>query len=290
MSMQTAPASGWPGLAAGLHVLRPMALAATAGLTAVGFALGNGSDVHGLLLASVVTTSGVGASMVYNDIVDIGADRLNSPHRPLPAGLFSVRAAHVVMLALAAITLLVGLSLGLPTMMLWATASLALGLSYSRWLQRTLILGNVAVAGLFANALLFGSAAAGSVTTGSLLAAAEVFWFILGRESLKGIPDIEGDRATGSRTIATTWGPIPAVRIFCVCVGLCLATAAFGVVVANASAAHLIFVASAVTLPSARIARALVSVTSPERVVSLVDRTALIWLFGLFGLLLLRPF
>lgn len=275
-------------LAAGIRILRPMALAATAGATAIGFALGSGGDQRELWLALLVTTSAVGASTVYNDIVDLDSDRLNRPDRPLPAGRLSMRAARIVSIALAAATLFAGLEMGTPTV-LWVTASLTLGLAYSKWLQRTPILGNLVVAALFANAVVFGTAAGASVATPSLLAATEVFWFILGRESLKGIPDLEGDRATGTRTVATTWGVRAAVRTFSVCVGLALGTAAFAVLVAEACAAHLIVVVGAVTLPSALVARALMSTRSLERVAALVDMTSLIWLSGSIGLLLLRP-
>ncbi|MEA2716850.1 MAG: geranylgeranylglycerol-phosphate geranylgeranyltransferase [Actinomycetota bacterium] len=240
-----------------------------------------------LPLAALVTAAAVGAANVYNDVVDTEVDAVNRPERPLPAGVLTMRAARVMAGILTVTACIAAAGLGLE-LMAWATASLAVGLAYSDRLQRVPVVGNVVVALLFANAVLFGAAAAGAVTFASAFAAAEVMSFTLGREILKGVPDVEGDRAARHRTIASEWGAAVAVDLFCLFAALTAVVAAVAVAIGHACPVHLLAVLATVTVPAALIRRTLSRDPSPDRTRSMLERTVWIWVFGSLSLLLLR--
>jgi len=83
---------------------------------------------------------------------------------------------------------------------------------YSRFLKRTILLGNLMVATLAAICFPFGSLSAGSVGR-AWIPAGFAFLFHFGREIVKDMEDVVGDRSVGARTIALTFGSRPATGI-----------------------------------------------------------------------------
>ena len=140
-----------------------------------------------------------GAGNALNDVADLEIDRINRPQRPLPTGHLSRRAALVqsVVLALAGIGLALWQGPALGGMALLVTAALVL---YDLWLKRTALWGNLLVSALAAAAFPFGALAAGQLGR-AWIPAGFAFLFHLGREIVKDLEDVEGDRAQGARTL-----------------------------------------------------------------------------------------
>jgi len=182
--------------------------------------------------------------MAVNDIVDVEADRVNAPWRPIASGSVSIglasRVAIVVTLAALGLALYVE-----PSPLTGLTALWFLGLAhfYNLRGKRLLLAGNVVVAFLTAFPLAYGVVVAshymgGSWDRGDYIRSA-IFWTmiflsVLGREVAKGIVDVEGDRLVGARTIANTYGvrvaAYTALLLYTTAIALSIAPVALGVV------------------------------------------------------------
>lgn len=185
--------------------------------TLVGFALGAGGwrlvQPYAALAVAVTLAAEVGL-FVFNDIFNLEEDRINAPHRPLVRGEVSLREAQVLGVLSLATSMMLSLPLGLfPTsLVVFAVAS---GMAYNIWLKRTGLLGNMVVALDTALPFLFGA----SIPCGFkmpwlvILLTLIAFLATLGREVLKGIVDMEGDRRAGVRTLALVRGSIFAARV-----------------------------------------------------------------------------
>ena len=165
-----------------------------------------------IALAALATLFVSATANAWNDYRDIDIDRINQPHRPLPSGMVSPRAALIFSIVLAALS--IGLSaLISPAAFAIAIASNILLYVYSVWLKSTVLLGNATVALISAMSPVFGGVAAGNVRP-SLWLGAIIFVGILGREVLKTLADYEGDKAHQVSTISTTIGPRAARTVF----------------------------------------------------------------------------
>ena len=182
--------------------------------------------------------------MAVNDIVDVEADRVNAPWRPIASGSVSIglasRVAIVVTLAALGSALYVE-----PSPLTGITALWFLGLAhfYNLRGKRLLFAGNFVVAFLTAFPLAYGVVVAshymgGSWDRGDYIRSA-IFWAmiflsVLGREVAKGIVDVEGDRLVGARTIANTYGvrvaAYTALLLYTTAIALSIAPVALGVV------------------------------------------------------------
>ena len=145
------------------------------------------------------------SSMALNDYFDREIDAINQPHRPIPSGRVRPERA----LAFALIMLIVGLALsstiGLNALIVAAIACASFT-AYSIYLKRLGLIGNLMVSLCVALTFIYGSASYGSLTPLIVLFSIMAFLANTSREVIKGIIDVEGDRARGVRTIAVAWG------------------------------------------------------------------------------------
>lgn len=191
------------------RLVRPFNVA----LFAVGVGVGGmlGAAGRGMPTAAALTAAAASAALVgaggnaLNDAFDVAIDRVNRPDRPIPAGVASVRTAWGVW----SVTTAGGVALGAWVSplhgLLAALAALAL-FAYNARLKRTMLAGNVVVAGVVALALAYGGAAVGGLRpalVGAVFAALTTF----AREIVKDIEDAAGDAASGARTLAVAHGP-----------------------------------------------------------------------------------
>lgn len=164
--------------------------------------------VSGFLTASLM----MAGTMVMNDVYDVEVDKVNNPNRPIASGRIKTREALVFATALSTASLLFAAFLGLLTLL---TAALALALMayYNAHGKRTGLPGNMVVSFNVALPFFYGGLAVGSLKP--LVLAFSVLAFIanLGREVAKGIPDAQGDRLLGVRTLAVSLGPRAAGNI-----------------------------------------------------------------------------
>jgi len=163
-------------------------------------------------------------SMIVNDIYDIEVDKVNKMDRPLARGEISVQSAWLY----GVILLSVGLMFSYFTTILGFT--IALMFAFISWLynfilKRHGIIGNMTVAVstivpyLYGNFILSFNSIQDLSRLNALLSPA-VSWFsivsffaVTGREVIKTISDIDGDRVRGVRSVAICWGKENAAKI-----------------------------------------------------------------------------
>ena len=130
---------------------------------------------------------------VLNDVCDVQIDRHNKSDRPLASGRVSERAA--VGLAIAMYILGAGLSILLsPHHVLISGIIIVLTVLYNITLKRRLLIGNLVAAGAASLAFVYGGMLGPDVYY-ILIPTGFAFLFHFGREILKDMEDIPGDRA-----------------------------------------------------------------------------------------------
>ncbi len=156
----------------------------------------------GFLTASLM----MAGTMVMNDIYDVEIDRVNSPERPIASGRVKTLEATVFAAILSIASISFSLLLGVWTFL---TAALALVLMayYNTKGKKTGLAGNAVVSFNVALPFFFGGLAVNSLRPLVLTFSLMAFFANLGREVAKGIPDAQGDRLLGVRTIAVSRGP-----------------------------------------------------------------------------------
>ncbi len=161
-------------------------------------------------LAAFFTTA---HSMVHNDIVDLEIDKINSPNRPLPSNIISMKNAKlwaVILIILACSFGLIAdsrLDLDFPISFFWALSNAFILDIYNLYIKKSGIWGNLVIGynvwALFIYADIV-------VNTGLTLQVESIglyaFFWNWGREVIKDIIDIEGDEAAGVKTIAVRFG------------------------------------------------------------------------------------
>jgi geranylgeranylglycerol-phosphate geranylgeranyltransferase len=162
-------------------------------------------------------------TMVMNDVYDIEIDRVNNPNRPVASGRVGTRQALGVTGALSVTSLLFAAVLGLWTF-LTALLATVLMAYYNVRGKRTGLPGNLVVSFNVALPFFYGGLAVGILKPLVLTFSALAFLANLGREIAKGIPDVQGDRLAGARTLAVSLGPreagIVSASLFLIAVAL----------------------------------------------------------------------
>ncbi|MBN2413860.1 geranylgeranylglycerol-phosphate geranylgeranyltransferase [candidate division KSB1 bacterium] len=148
------------------------------------------------------------ASNTINDYYDVEIDRINKPNRPIPAGMVKRKDALTFSLFLYTAGVLLGLLINLTAFVIALSTSLLL-LFYSVKLKRTVLLGNVAVSLSTALAFIYGGVAVGRVKN-AVIPAVFAFMMHFGREIIKDMEDIEGDKKNRAITLPVRFGLIPA--------------------------------------------------------------------------------
>lgn len=166
------------------------------------------------------------AGNIINDIYDVEVDKVNKPNRPIPRGGLTLGQAK----ALTVILWLAGGILAFTTSLISGIMAMifaALGYLYAAKVKALGAVGNFAVASSFSFGLFYGAIVATEsrhyfefLGGNSLLFLPQVIWvyfltssFVLfGREVIKGIEDLRGDKLRSVRTIASIHGAKAASR------------------------------------------------------------------------------
>lgn len=166
-------------------------------------------------------------SMVSNDIYDVDVDRVNQPNRPIPSGVVSTTKAT----AFAIVLLILGLgaSAGIgPTNFGIAALFALIGWYYNYRGKKTGIFGNSLVALSLAIPYIFGSVSLNNYHVNlAYILALTSFLAGMGREVLKGIADVQGDKIRDVKTIAVSRGTNTAKRLTALFFLLAVASSAF---------------------------------------------------------------
>jgi geranylgeranylglycerol-phosphate geranylgeranyltransferase len=190
-----------------LELLRPSNIIILFFGTILGAFVAIGGDAFSELntyLAGFVTILIGGAGNVINDYFDVEIDRINKPKRPLARGALSRTHAFRYWLALNLVALATSLLLT-SLNFLMAVFTIPMLYIYSRYFKRMLFIGNLTISALVSLGFLYGAASTGNVQN---VVYPTVFSFLLnlGREMLKDLEDVEGDKALGATTIPIRFG------------------------------------------------------------------------------------
>lgn len=144
-------------------------------------------------------------SMVMNDYFDLEVDRINVPKRPLVKGEVDISEARILALSLLLIGLFFSAITGLTTFLL-ALAFSAISFLYNWKFKEYGIFGNFMVAASMAIPFIYGALITGKVTLLVSSLALTAFFAGTGREVIKDIVDVEGDKVRNVRTVPITHG------------------------------------------------------------------------------------
>jgi geranylgeranylglycerol-phosphate geranylgeranyltransferase len=166
--------------------------------------MGGVSNWSKLLLAALSASLISAGGYVLNDYLDVEIDKINRPNRVLPKENISLRKAFIfsVFLFLSGFILSFFLKPLSLAMALFAIMFLSL---YSAKFKRELLIGNVTVGLICALAFVYGGVFSNSPEV-SLIPAFLAFLFHMGRELLKDMEDVAGDKALSSETFPITYG------------------------------------------------------------------------------------
>jgi geranylgeranylglycerol-phosphate geranylgeranyltransferase len=152
-------------------------------------------------------------ALILNDYFDLETDRINAPQRPLPSGLVTKRDALVLSIVVALLGFLAGALISLTALLVTFVVWVA-GVLYNWRFKRTGFLGNLIVSFSVGMTFIFGGIAVGNLNN------KVVWWFgaiamliDLGEEIAADAMDVEGDRLSGSRSLAVVMGAKKALRI-----------------------------------------------------------------------------
>lgn len=172
-------AGGWPGLGAMVRLL--------------------GAMLGGQLAVGAV-----------NELVDVELDRVAKPHKPIPAGIVSERGARIVTACGLVVMAALSLTFGISSFLL-CTLGTGTGIAYSLWFKRTIWSW---VPYLVALPLLpiWVWAALSEIDPGIFAVYPVGALAVIAVQLAQSLPDVEGDRATGVRTLAVALGEVNARR------------------------------------------------------------------------------
>ncbi|MCD6381244.1 MAG: UbiA family prenyltransferase [Candidatus Odinarchaeota archaeon] len=169
----------------------------------IGFAI----PLYETLLASISVFLIVASAMVLNDYVDLPADRINAPERPLPSGKMTQKEAIILFSVLSFFGILTSYFINLKTFLM-ASFYWFLAVAYDTKLKSKGLLGNFVVSLSVAAPFVYGGFVVSSEVSPLLFIFSTLaFLANTGREITKGIVDIEGDKMKGYRTLAVVKGP-----------------------------------------------------------------------------------
>lgn len=164
-----------------------------------------------IILAMLTGALAAAGANAINDYYDHAIDRINRPDRPIPRGLVSRADA----LALWAASSVAGISINI--FLHWGALAMVAGSTvllwwYSAYWKRTVLAGNVIVALMIGTAFIYGGVVAHDVRK-AVIPALLAGLLTLGREIVKDIEDVEGDRAGRAVTFAVRFGRTKALTL-----------------------------------------------------------------------------
>lgn len=159
-----------------------------------------------LVFVFIVVFLITGAGNAINDYFDAGIDAINRPERPIPSGRLTERTALRFSIALFISGIILAYFIGFIPLFIAIFNSILLYF-YAFSLKRKAFIGNLSVSYLAGSTFLFGGSAYGlkGIEVTSVLFLLSML-ATLGREIVKAIEDIEGDRKEGAMTLPVIIG------------------------------------------------------------------------------------
>jgi len=183
-----------------------------------GFLSGSIHPLTNLMLACISGMLIMAGANSINDYFDLEIDRINKPKRPLPSGQMTPKTAKRFALMLFLTGIILAVPIGKASLGLALFSSLAV-YAYSAWLKKTAVWGNITVAVISGLAFVYGGLAVGRIYP-ALIVGLFAMLFHWGREIIKDIEDIEGDRSHNLRTLPILKGEKAALLLATVVLSL----------------------------------------------------------------------
>ncbi|HVN48719.1 MAG TPA: geranylgeranylglycerol-phosphate geranylgeranyltransferase [Bacteroidota bacterium] len=163
-----------------------------------------GDAIH-VFLAAVSVALVVASANAINDFFDLEIDRINKPERPLPKGILAPRDALRMWFLCALAAMILNAWIGRIALAMIIAAVVVL-YWYSAYFKRTALLGNILAAGIIAWMIfLYSGVVAGNLER-SIVPALFAFLSNFGRELIKDVEDLDGDRAANANTLPVRYG------------------------------------------------------------------------------------
>ena len=153
-------------------------------------------------------------SMIINDIYDIEIDKINQPERPLAKQIISINSALLLSLILLLIGLTSSLIISYDNLIITAIFSV-LSWFYNIWGKKQGIIGNSIVASSMSIPFIFGGVITGNISLLVWSISLIAFLSGMGREIIKTIADIEGDKIKGIKSVSIKFGSRNSLLIAC---------------------------------------------------------------------------
>lgn len=160
--------------------------------------------VIGYFATSLIAIGGY----AINDVFDIEIDKINAPHRPLPAGLMTMGEAKAYSIILFIVGVIIPLVVNIQASIIAFIGGVLLYL-YAAYFKRSGFVGNVMIGLLTAIPFIFGGILTESFET-MIYPALFAFLLIVGREVIKDIEDVHGDQLKDVQSVALKYGVRPA--------------------------------------------------------------------------------
>jgi geranylgeranylglycerol-phosphate geranylgeranyltransferase len=211
------------------------------------------SPVFSVLLGFAVALLLEIGAFALNDYIDYKADKINKrTDRPIVRGDVSRDAALLIGVGgfLAANVLSLYYLQNNPEAFLLILLFSVFSLLYNYWLKRFALIGNVFIGLTMAIPFVFGGLMLRNVNDAIAILAGIAFIIGLGREIMKDIEDIEGDRKVGAKTLPLVVGVRKSVYsvVICYAAGIALSIIPFFSFFASKPVYFGIFVADAMLL------------------------------------------
>ena len=185
-----------------IAISRPLTCCAEGLWVWVGARIVADGQVHSAVWPSIVSVVLLTASaQSFNDAEDIVGDKLTRPNRPLPSGRVSVSQARLYSFTCVIAGVVAASIASLHVAVLAAFIGVG-GLSYSRWLKRIPMVGNLTVAAVACTPVFLGAVTIERPNLLIFIAMAMVASQMLGYEILKDVRDIDDDSRVGLRSFA----------------------------------------------------------------------------------------
>lgn len=152
-------------------------------------------------------------SLILNDYFDVESDRINAPHRPLPAGLVTGRDVVFLSLVVTLLGFLTGYLIS-PQALFVVILVWAVGFLYNWRCKKAGLIGNLMVSFSVGMTFIFGGIVVGRPGEAVVwLFAIMVALINLGEEIAADALDARGDQLAGSRSLALVLGSENALKI-----------------------------------------------------------------------------
>lgn len=181
---------------------------------------------HIIPFTAPVLTAAVAAALItaggntLNDYFDIETDKVNKPHRPIPAGRITKSDALMFSVTLFLIGLALAKAVNKYTLLFAGVNTIILVL-YARYSKKMFFISNLSISYLVASIFVYGALAIQNPHAPinpsrmdlALILAACAFFMTFSREVMKDVEDLEGDQRMYSRTLPIVLGQKKAKRI-----------------------------------------------------------------------------